>query len=153
MEYLSSEFLLNLLILTIVFYLVYKAMFKYLNNKKLAFVIGICAAGITIFYTRYNQELFTYTNLGYTGFAILILLPTIILFHLIYKSNFTGTIRKISWIVYILIVLYLLHNSSFAISPDITKITTIIIIATILLVLLDKIIKENIDLKKNFRGI
>jgi hypothetical protein len=151
MEYLSSEFLLNLLIFTIVFYFTYKAMMKYLKNQVPAFVIAISASGLTIYYTRYNQEFFTYVNVGYTGFAILTLLPTIILFHTLYKTSFTGAMRKIVWVVYSSFIIYILYNSSYALSPDIVTTTTVIILATIFLLLFDNKIKENIDIKKNFK--
>jgi len=127
-------------------------MMKFLNDKKLAFIIGICASGLTIFYTRYNQELFTYTNLGYTGFAILILLPSIIIFHSLYKSNFSGPTRKIIWILYSSIILYFLYNSNYAINPNINKITWTIALVTLALVFLDKKIKEYLSIKIGIKG-
>ena len=153
MPYLSSELLINLLLLTAVFYFTFKAMMKFLNDKKLAFIIGICAAGLTIFYTRYNQEFITYATIGYAGFAILTLLPAIILFHTLYKSNLTGAMRKISWIGYSAIMIYLLHASPLSINPDINKITWTIILVTIALVLLDKKIKDNLSLKRHFGSL
>ena len=151
MPYLSSELLINLLLLTIVFYFTFKTMMKYLKDKKLAFIIAICAAGLTIFYTRYNQELFTYTTIGYAAFAILILLPTIMTFHILYKSKFSGGARKICWILYSSTLLLILHNSPYAINPDINKITWTIILAAIALVLFDNKIKENLNLKRNLK--
>ena len=150
-QYLSSEFLINLLILIIVFYFVFKGMMKYLKDRKLSFVIAICASGLTIFYLRYNQEFIVYTTIGYAGFAILFLLPTIIIFHILYKSVSSSGIRKASWIVYGTAMLYFLHNSPFAINPDINKITWTVVITTILLVLLDKMIEKNITIKKGLR--
>ena len=151
MQYLSSEFLINLLILIVVFYFVFKGMMKYLKDKKLSFLIAICAAGLAIFYLRYNQEFITYATIGYAGFAILILLPTIIIFHTLYKSVPSSGLRRGAWIAYGTAIIYFLHNSQFVINPDINKITWTVIITTALLVLLDNKIKENITIRRSLR--
>lgn len=153
MQYLSTEFLINLLILIIVFYFVFKGMMKYLKDRKLAFVIAICAAGLAIFYMRYDQRFFTFVIGGYAGFAILFLLPTIIIFHTLFRSSMPSGLRRAAWIVYGTAIVYFLHNSQFIINPDINKITWTVIIVTIILVLFDRKIKENLAIKRHFGSL
>ena len=144
MVFLSSEFLLSLLILTIVFFFVYKTMFKQLKNKIVAFTIAISASLLSIYFLLYSESRFVYRAFGYTGVVISMLVPTAILFYILYKSRIPSSLRKIFWILYSALLIYMIQFNDFFPQRDYTNLVYIIIIATITILFLVNIIKEKI---------
>ncbi len=144
---LTNELLVRALLFVLILSVTYFVLMRFLKNKGSAIVIGLVISLIAEYYLSYSQlELLTKIY-GNTGITILILVPFIIVFFFIYSSNIPGLLRKMLWIFYGIMTIFLLkENELFT-----EFVMTLFILALILILFLDKIIKNKLTARRNIK--
>ncbi len=144
---LTNELLIRALLFVLILSVTYFVLMRFLKNKGSAIVIGLVISLIAEYYLSYSQlELLTkiYGNMGIT---ILLLVPFIIVFFFIYSSNISGLLRKMFWIFYGILTIFLLRENELF-----TKfVMTLFILALLLILFLDKTIKNKLTARKNIK--
>ncbi len=144
---LTNELLIRALLFVLILSVTYFVLMRSLKNKGSAIVIGLVISLIAEYYLSYSQlELLTkiYGNMGIT---ILLLVPFIIVFFYIYSSNIPGLLRKMLWIFYGIMTIFLLRENELFTE----FVMTLFILALLLILFLDKTIKNKLTARKNIK--
>jgi len=154
MQYLSNEFLIRLLIFIIIFALSFQIVRKTLfKDKILSSVISITLSLIAAFYISPSQLDFITNSYGAAGILIILVIPYLIVFYLIYVSKIPSVLRKTT-ILFMGIITFAIIQNNEAISTDLaTKALMILIVITLAFLLSDKKIQNYFNAKKNLKGI
>lgn len=144
---LTNELLIRALLFVLILSVTYFVLMRFLKNKGSAIVIGLVISLIAEYYLSYSQlELLTKIY-GNTGITILILVPFIIVFFFIYSSNISGLLRKMLWVFYGIMTIFLLRENELFTE----FVMTLFILALILILFLDKTIKNKLTARRNFK--
>lgn len=146
----SNEILIGILSFVLLFSITFKIFQKILKDKASSGVIALATSIIGTFYLSYNQLNFLEKTYGLTGILALILFPFSVSFYFIYTSNISGTIRKAYWIFYSILSTLIAYNN-LQNSEYLNLITTIILFSSIVLILLDNIIKNKFNAIRNLQ--
>jgi len=144
---LTNELLIKLLLFVLILSVTYYALMRFLKNRGSAIIIGLVISLIALYYLSYSQLEFFNNLYGNTGIIVLILIPFIIVFFFIYSSNISGLLRKMFWIFYSILIIFLLkENDSFT-----ESIMILFIFFIILVLFLDKTIKNMFNTRRNLK--
>lgn len=144
---LTNELLVRALLFVLILSVTYFVLMRFLKNKGSAIVIGLVISLIAEYYLSYSQlELLTKIY-GNTGITILILVPFIIVFFFIYSSNIPGLLRKMLWVFYGIMTIFLLRENELFTE----FVMTLFILALIMILFLDKTIKNKLTARRNIK--
>lgn len=144
---LTNELLIRALLFVLILSVTYFVLMRFLKNKGSAIVIGLVISLIAEYYLSYSQlELLTkiYGNMGIT---ILLLVPFIIVFFFIYSSNISGLLRKMLWVFYGIMTIFLLRENELFTE----FVMALFILALLLILFLDKTIKNKLTARRNIK--
>jgi hypothetical protein len=125
-------------------------MIKFLKERGVSVIIGLAISLIAVFYITPEQILLLINMYGAIGTILLIFIPLIIAFFFIYSSNILGVLRKIFWIFYGVMIIFLLQNQNLS-SDLVTALTLILICVIVLILFLDTRIKNLFNARKNLK--
>jgi|TARA_Y100000310_G_C20690313_1_gene821776 hypothetical protein len=148
---LTNELLIQLLLFIIVFVITSQTLKRVFKDKTTPSIIALSVSLIATYYISNSQLDFLNITYSLTGIILLILIPFIIAFFFIYSSNINSLLRKMFWIFYGIIIIFLLQNKDILPFEISTLVTTLIIFLTIGIVLLDTIIKNKFNAIKNLK--
>jgi hypothetical protein len=135
-------FLIGILLFSIIFITLKKSpIFKNRENNSIAAIVAIAITILSVYYlskSQFNQIIQSYNILG---FFVLFVIPFIIFGILLNIIGKTSGIRRIGWIAFGIIFVYLYQKSEYA--PNETGLT-IAIIVIILAIIFDGIINESL---------
>ena len=151
---LTTEFLITLLVFIVLFSVGFTILRKVFDNKMPAAIISLSIALIGSWYLTTQQITFITQFYGTTQTILIMLIPLIVAFFFIYSFlDVTSMIRKSFWILYGAINIILLMNNS-NISDNLgTNMITIVVVATLILVIFDTPIKNTLSIRKNLKKI
>jgi len=148
---LTNELLIIALLFVVIFFLSYKAIKMAIKEKGISIVASLSITLIVIFFIS-NSELNFLTNLyGSVGTIVLTIIPLIIAFFFIYTLDIGGPLRKIFWVFYGIITIFLIQNNYYLPSEDATGTILLILFLIILIISLDNIIKNKVNTVKNLK--
>lgn len=149
----TNEFLVRLLIFVLTLFVVFVLMNKFFENKAVATIIGLSIALLAAFYLSYDNIRFLGEVYGGIGALILILIPWFIAFFFIYSINVASALRRIFWLFFGFMTIVLTQNRQFFFQNIEDWILVIVILATSVLIIFDKKIKERLDFSKIKKGL
>ncbi len=147
MIYISTDFLVFLLILFATFIVCLKPLSSFMKER-ISSTIASASIALMVSYFMTYSKVEIIKEIYSTGFIITALaIPTIMIFFFIYSSSIASTFRKAFWIIYGVMSVYLLSKAN---NPK-TIIITITIILISAIILLDNKIKHLFSIKKNLK--
>ena len=147
----TDDLLVKILLFIVTFALSSFLLKRILKDKITPIVIAMCISLLAVFYASYSQWDFLYLTYSTTGIILLILIPFMIVFFFIYSSNISGVIRKMFWVFYSIVSVFVLQKSN-ALSPEsITNLILLIILSASIIILFDNSIKNTFSIRKNLR--
>lgn len=142
----STDFLIWILIFVVTFAISTKALKKAMRGSRSSIIAAATIALMVSYLASYNEFSIIKKIYTFGGISITVLIPAIIVFFFIYSTNINSLLRKVSWIFYGAITTKLLTEYN---GPKI--LITITILATIIIILLDKSIKNIFNTNKNLK--
>lgn len=150
MVYLSNELLIRLLVFISVFGISAPVLRKAFKERVISTMVALVISILATVYISFEQLSFLNNLYGITGMLVLLLVPFIIVFYFIYTSNIGSPIRKIFWVLYGIIAVFILQNN-LGNSINAGPIITAIIFLIITILLLDNVIKNKISSMRNLK--
>ena len=147
----TDDLLVKILLFIVTFALSSFLLKRILKDKITPIVIAMCISLLAVFYASYSQWDFLYLTYSTTGIILLILIPFMIVFFFIYSSNISGVIRKMFWVFYSIVSVFVLQNSNTFSPKSITNLILLIILSASIIILFDNSIKNTFSIRKNLR--
>ncbi len=141
---LSTNSLINFLLFLIVFYFTYITTFRFFKQRGVAITLGLTTSLIAIFYIKPSELFFIFSAYGLTGAFVLIFAPFLFCLFFIYSSNLVSGMRKLFFIFYGIVTIFLLNDYGNLSPQDTTFITMLIILLLVIIIIFDKFIKNKI---------
>jgi len=144
LSFLTDSVLINTLLFLLIFIVVFQALRRVLfkDNKPISAIISLVVATLAVWYISQSQMDFLGKAYSTIGATILIALPAIIIFFFIYTAEIKSVGRRLVWIFYSIISIYIFSGYSPFIEETNVKIILGIIFVTIIVLFLDNTIKE-----------
>lgn len=149
-DILSTNSLINFLLLLLVFYFTFVVMMKLFNKKAIAITLGLTTSLLVIFYIKLEQLILLFNLYGTMGMLILILAPFLFCVFFIYSSNISSIFRKLFFIFYGITSIILFKNIKYISQENFTIISSLIILIIIAILFLDKKIENIISNENKF---
>jgi len=150
LSFLTDSVIVNTLLFLLIFIGVFQTLKRVLfkDNKALSAIISLVIATLAVWYISQAQMDFLGKAYSTIGAIILISLPAIIIFFFIYNADIKSIGRKLIWIFYSMISIYIFSGYSKFIQETNFKIILGVVIITIIILLFDQTIKEYFVEKK-----
>ena len=150
LSFLTDSIFVNALLFLLIFIVVFQALRRILfkDNKPISAIISLVIATLAVWYMSQSQTEFFGKAYSTIGAIILITLPAVIIFFFIYTSEIKMIGRRLIWIFYSIISIYIFSGYSQFVTEINMKIIIGIVLVTIVILLLDNTIKEYFIKKK-----
>ena len=148
---LTDDLLVKILLFIVTFSLSSFLLKRILKDKITPIVIAMCISLLAVFYASYSQWNFLYLTYSATGIILLIFIPFIIVFFFIYSSNISGVIRKMLWVFYSIVSVFVFGKNEFLSPESTTNYILLIILLAVVIILFDNLIKTIFNTRKNLK--
>ena len=150
MDFIQDIFLIRIMIFLLILTITSQFL-KKMIEKIPAAIISLVISLIGTYYMTSSQIDFFSKVYTLFGIGILLAVPFIIIFFILYSSEISGILRKAVWVLYSAILILLLNENENLGNEEISILITGIVLICLVILFLDNWIKKKLNINKHLK--